>query len=105
MEQNVLIEVIKALSIVTASAIPSLVSYWLGVRLIQRKRLETNLKQAITDLEFLLTVEQFHTREHLETSGKSNRNLIRQAVSLETNLTWSGKFTLSRIKKKLTQLN
>lgn len=105
MDKNVLIELIKALSLVTASAIPSLVSYWLGVRLIQRKKLETNLKIAISDLEFLLAVERLHCREHTENSGKSNRNLIRQAVSIETDLTWSGNFSLSRIKKKLNQLN
>lgn len=105
MEQNVLVELIKAFSIVIASAIPSLVSYWLGVRLINKKKLETNLKDAMNDLEFLLTVESFHCREHLENTGKSNRNIIRQSVSIETNLSWSGKFSLSRIKKKRSTLN
>lgn len=99
--QPVLIELIKAGGNILTALIPSLVSYYLGRKLIQSKQLKQDLKLALNDIKFLLSVEQLHCREHREREGESKRQMIRNSVKTERGLEWSGKFTLSQIIKKL----
>lgn len=102
--ESVLIELIKAGGNILTALIPSLVSYYLGRKLIKSKQLKQDLKLALNDIKFLLSVEKLHCREHQERGGESKRIRIRNSVKAERALEWSGKFTLSQIIKKLKKL-
>lgn len=102
--EPVLIELIKAGGNILTAFIPSLVSYYLGRKLIKSKQLKQDLKLALNDIKFLLSVEQLHCREHQERDGESKRQRIRNSVKAERAQEWSGKFTLSQIIKKLKKL-
>jgi hypothetical protein len=88
--------IIKALGNILTAAVPSVVTYIIGKKLVKNRRLQKRLDIALTDLKFLLMVEQFHCREHTITAGKSNKLTIRNCVKQESDCVWSGKNTLSR---------
>jgi hypothetical protein len=101
---NVLIvALITALGIILTAAVPSLVTYLLGRKVFNQRKLQEKLNIALTDLQYMLMVEELHCREHLSDVGQTKRQTIRNCVKNESNLSWSGKFTLSRINKELTR--
>ncbi|MEH6454772.1 MAG: hypothetical protein V7749_00490 [Cocleimonas sp.] len=94
--------IIKALGNILTAAVPSVVTYIIGKKLVKNRRLQKRLDIALTDLKFLLMVEQFHCREHTITAGKSNKLTIRNCVKQESDCVWSGKNTLSRIERSIS---
>ncbi|GIU40879.1 hypothetical protein TUM3794_19850 [Shewanella colwelliana] len=89
--------IIKAISSIFAAALPSFTAFYLGNRLIKKQKLQRDLKVALNDIQYLLAVEQYHCHEHKLVSDQSKKQMIRDSVAIETSLTWSGKFTPSRI--------
>jgi hypothetical protein len=94
-----LVACIKAFGNILTAAVPSIVTYYIGRKVINERKLQRKLDVALSDIAFLLMVESFHCREHLESQGKSNKRNIRDCVKHETSLKWSGRNTLSRIDK------
>ncbi|EPR7484031.1 hypothetical protein ACU8KO_002656 [Vibrio alginolyticus] len=103
-ETQITIELIKAGGNVLTAAIPSVVSFYLGRKLMNSAKLKEDLKVALSDIRFLLAVEELHCREHKELEGQSKHLTMRKSVKAERQLDWSGKFSLSRITKKLEKL-
>lgn len=103
-DQQVYIELIKAGGSVLATTVPSIVSFYLGRKLINKIKLKEDLKLAMSDILFLLAVEELHCRAHKELNGQSKRLIMRKSVKLEKQLEWSGKFSPSLITKKLEKL-
>ncbi|HFI9381184.1 TPA: hypothetical protein ACGSTL_001339 [Vibrio parahaemolyticus] len=103
-ETQITVELIKAGGSVLTAAIPSVVSFYLGRKLMKSAKLKEDLKVALSDIRFLLAVEELHCREHKELEGQSKHLTMRKSVKAERQLDWSGKFSLSRITKKLEKL-
>lgn len=99
------IAVIKSVGNILTASVPSLVSFILARRLIKTKQVQKDLKVALSDIEYLLGVEEHHCREHNENHGESMRNRIRKSVTDEVGLRWSGKFSKSKIAVKLRGLS
>ena len=94
-----MMELIKALGNILTASVPSIVAYYIGKKVVNERKLQSKLDVALGDIAFLLTVEDFHCREHLVTQGISNKRNIRDCVKQETTLVWSGRNTMSRIDK------
>ncbi len=103
-DPKVLIELIKAGGNILTATIPSVVSFYLGRKLIKSSKLKSDLKVALNDIRFLLAVEDLHCREHSELTNKSKRHTIRSSVRSERLLNWSGKFSLSRAIKYIEKI-
>ncbi|MBO2656042.1 hypothetical protein I6M49_21600 [Shewanella algae] len=89
--------IIKAISSIFAAFVPSFTAFHLGNWLIKKQKIQKDLKVALNDIRYLLAVEQYHCNEHKLLCDQSKKQMIRDSVSAETSLSWSGKFTPSRI--------
>lgn len=104
-DQAIVIELIKAGGNILTAAIPSIVSFYIGKKVMASTELKAKYATAMQDIMFLLELEKKHCREHKETTGSTKRQSMRDAVKNETDLTWSGKFTGSQIVRRLRKLN
>ncbi|MGI2115652.1 hypothetical protein ACRWQL_00540 (plasmid) [Shewanella sp. HL-SH4] len=97
----IVVAMIKAIGNILTAAVPSIVTYWLGKKLLRVSKLQKKLNTALKDIQFLLLVEDHHCKEHLVFQKKSKKFTIRNQVKQETNFDWSGKNTLSSIDRAI----
>ncbi|WP_282109342.1 hypothetical protein [Shewanella algicola] len=106
--QNIVIDnllvmaIIKAVGNILTAAVPSTVTYLIGRKLINQRKLQEKLNLALSDIQYLLLLEKLHCREHQIDVGQSKKQLMRDCVKHETNLSLSGRFTFSRINRELS---
>lgn len=72
---------------------------------ISANKLIAKYKMALTDIDFLLSLEDIHCRNNKEHSGVTYKNKFRKYVSVETGKKWSGNFTKSKISKELDKIS
>jgi hypothetical protein len=94
-------EVIAAVVIggcaVLASTIAAIAAAFIGKRFQNQNLLKADLRQALSDIEFLLAVEKEHGEIHRKNTGGSNVRTVRSQVK-STGLEWSRRFTPGRAK-------
>ncbi len=78
---------------VLATVIGALVALMISRKISKRQKLEEDLKEAVSDIRFLLAVEEAHCERHRETDGESYKNRTRQVVRDDKGLSFSGRFT------------
>lgn len=78
---------------VIATVIGAVVALMISRKISKRQKLEDDLKEAVSDISFLLAVEEAHCERHRETDGESYKNRTRQVVRDDKGLSFSGRFT------------
>ncbi|MBU3664910.1 MAG: hypothetical protein FGM15_03405 [Chthoniobacterales bacterium] len=78
---------------VLATVIGAVIALMISRKISKRQKLEEDLKEAVSDIRFLLAVEQAHCGKHRETDGESYKNRTRQVVRDDKRLSFSGRFT------------
>jgi hypothetical protein len=78
---------------VIATVIGAVVALVISRKISKRQKLEDDLKEAVSDIGFLLAVEGAHCERHRETDGESYKNQTRQLVRDDKGLSFSGRFT------------
>jgi hypothetical protein len=78
---------------VIATVIGAVVALTISRKISKRQKLEEDLKEAVSDIRFLLAVEEAHCERHRETDGESYKNRTRQVVRDDKGLSFSGRFT------------
>ncbi len=94
---EVQVALINAIGIVMAALFPSGAVLFASKIKRSREKLQADLAIALADVQYLLCVEAEHCRLHQENSGVSNHRVVRKTVSAVEGLTFSGRFTKSRI--------
>jgi hypothetical protein len=85
-------------SAVVGTLIAAIAAALIGRKFTNSKKLNAELAIAQRDIIFLLEVERRHCEMHRVGTGRSNKYRVRSQVLRETNLTWSRRFTRSRIR-------
>lgn len=98
MSPEILASIISSGGTVFAALIAALAAALIGKRFLRQEKLKTDLDLAIQDIRYLLNVEQRHCELHKEQRGESNRQRVRDYVSKESDIVWSGRFTPGRVK-------
>lgn len=88
---------ITAVGTILATLIAAVCASVIGKRISDREKLQENLDVAISDIAFLLDVENEHCKIHKEKTSQSSKIRIRQ-IAIDHGLIWSGKFTPGRAK-------
>ena len=78
---------------VIATVIGAVVALTISRKISKRQKLEEDLKEAVSDIRFLLAVEEAHCERHRETDGESYKNRTRQVVRDDKGRSFSGRFT------------
>ncbi|MEZ8028515.1 hypothetical protein [Enterovibrio norvegicus] len=103
--ESVVLTLIKSISTIIATLIPSLIGAIVSYKYVSKKKLAKDLDTAIEDILYLSEVEKVHCAKHIENGSNTNkRNTVRREVRESTNLKWSGKFTPSSIETKKVKL-
>ena len=93
---------LEALGMIVAAVTTSVTLYFVGNKFVKQETLKNDLDLAMEDIEFLLTVERIHCVQCQESTGKSNKNTIRNKA-LSEGKKWSGRFTPGRVDKQRTK--
>lgn len=104
MSEQMLIELIKVVGLIVAAGVPSVAALVINRSRQKKEKLQNELKLALNDIRFLLSVEAEHGRKWQEETGASNLKLVRKTVHATEHLNWSGKNSLHRVVKKLSEL-
>jgi len=96
-DPQVIAAIVIGICTISASIIAALAAAVIGRRFQNQKQLKADLRQALSDIEFLLAVEKQHGELHLEESGQSNIRNVRAKVKNQ-GFEWSQKFTPGRAK-------
>lgn len=88
---------------VLASCIAAAVAALIGRRFLKQEAIKSDLREAISDIAFLLDVEKEHAKIHRQTTGETKVRRVRAKVKT-AGLAWSQRFTPGRAKnlKSLT---
>ncbi|BBM67618.1 hypothetical protein [Vibrio alfacsensis] len=100
MDHNIIVALIKAISLVLAAAVPTLVTYLVSKRYFGKRdyeKLERKYLTSLQDIEYLLEVERLHCRRNAELLDQSYRRNTRKEVECFTDLRWSGKYSQKRV--------
>lgn len=89
--------VITTAGTIFATIVAGICASIIGKRIADRDKLKENLNIAISDIAFLLSVEQEHCGVHKENTNQSSKLKVRQ-IATERGHVWSGKFTPGRAK-------
>ena len=95
MDPQISASVITAIGSIVAASIAAVAAVFVGRVFLSREKLKVQLDAAVEDIAFLLKVEERHCEMHRESSGQSNKNLVRDYVQ-SSGATWSGRFTPGR---------
>lgn len=87
--------IITAVGSIAAATIAAVAAVFVGRVFLAREKLKGQLDAAVEDIAFLLKVEERHCEIHLNSSGQSNKQRVRDHVQSGGN-SWSGKFTPGR---------
>jgi hypothetical protein len=82
---------------IVGSLIAALTASLIGKRFDRQKQLKEDLRQALSDIEFLLAVEKEHGAIHVKGGGQSKIRTVR-AIVKSNGLGWSQRFTPGRAK-------
>lgn len=96
MTPDVQVACISAIGSVLSTSIGAAAAALIGRRIINQDNLKKDLKEAISDIGFLLLVESEHCEENKLHQGRSNRQTVRNLVRARH--PWSGRFTPGRIR-------
>ncbi len=89
--------IIQSAGTVIATVIASVIAVFIGKKIADREQLQENLNLAISDVRYLLAVEEEHCNLHKENTNESNKLRVRQFAT-DRGHQWSGKFTPGRAK-------
>ena len=103
MSDIIVAAIIEGVSNVLMAVIPVVALLLGGRSYLKTKKLREQHKRALSDILFLLKVEQEHAKLHKEATSKTNKRFVRSLAGVEYD--WSGQFTSARIKRKLATLN
>lgn len=104
MSEQMIVELIKIGGLIIAAAVPSLAVLLVNKSRHKNECLKRNLRKALSDLQFMLAVEQEHGRMQKESTGNSSVLVVRKVVHARDHLDWSGAFSAKRIVKKIESL-
>ena len=93
MNPEILAALITGFFTVVATVIGAVIALMISRKISKRQKLEEDLKEAVSDIRFLLAVEEAQCEKHREADGESYKNRIRQAVRDDKGLSFSGRFT------------
>lgn len=97
-------EVVSALihgvAIIIGSVIAAVSAVFISSRFRNRNTFEQNYLSALNDIEFLLAVERAHCDQRKGSLGVSPKNRVRAEVLKQGEVSWSGRFTRSRISEQ-----
>ncbi|MBK5931076.1 hypothetical protein [Halochromatium salexigens] len=82
---------------IVASVIAALAAAIIGKQFRNQELLKSDLKEALSDIEFLLHVEKEHGEIHRENFGQSKIRVVRAKVK-QAGFFWSQRFTPGRAK-------
>jgi len=99
------VAIIKGSFLLCSTLIPSVVIFYLGKRYVDRAKLVNDFIILLEDMRTMISIEELHIREHTESIGESKKNTIRNFASIERGHSLSGKFSKSKIEKKLISMN
>ncbi|ASI21434.1 hypothetical protein E4188_23905 (plasmid) [Aeromonas media] len=102
---SITVALISGFFAVIAVAIPCIFEMRNRKAKIREERQKALLKLAMKDLEFLYSVESRLLETIKDMSGESMKIRIRQEVTVDTGLAWSGQFTPSRIHQRQRQMD
>lgn len=95
--------IIGALGAVLASSIAAAGAGLIGRSIAKRQTLQEKLLIAEQDVAFLLKVEARHCELHRSQEGRTLKVAVRDEVRAQDGLDFSGKFTLSDIRRHLAK--
>lgn len=84
-------------STIAASVVAAIAAALIGKKFQKQKQLSADLKEALSDIEFLLAVEREHGEIHRQNAGQSNIRTVRAKVK-DAGFGWSQRFTPGRAK-------
>lgn len=87
---------LQAVGAIVAAVIAAICATVIGKKFAHREKLKAALSDAVSDIEFLLAVEESHCVEHLENGAASSQKNRIRAKAKQDGLTWSGQFTPGR---------
>lgn len=94
--------ILQSVGTVIASVIAAVCAAIIGAQISGKKRLERKLSETVSDIQFLLAVEEEHCKIHQAEKGHTLKKTVRTAAS-DRGLFWSGKYTPGRAKQFLNQ--
>lgn len=97
MEPAIVSSLIEASGSVLAAVIAALTAGWIGKKWLDQEAIVKKLQLAADDIEFMLALEKLFIEKTRDVPGMPGRNTMRDLVKKDTGLTWSGKFTPSRL--------
>lgn len=100
-EPEVLAAMVLGMFTVFATLIAAISAALIGKRFQNQSQIKSDLRQAISDIEFLLEVERKHCEIHRSVSGDSKAKTVRKEIKA-SGLAWSGRFTPGRAKSLKT---
>ena len=88
---------ITAVGGILAALIAAICATVIGRQIAGRRKLQSALQNAVSDIQFLLAVESAHCDRHKEFTDETFKQRIRQ-VARDQGLEWSGRFTPGRVR-------
>lgn len=101
---NILTSVIESASTILSTVIAAITAALIGKKFSNQDKLKDDLRDAMNDITFLLKVEEEHCTYNKENIGASNKNKVRTISRNSTGLSFTGRFTLSKIQERLREL-
>ncbi|WP_270820078.1 hypothetical protein [Aeromonas sp. Y311-2] len=105
MDVGIITTVISGSFAVLAVVVPSLMERQRRRAKAREQRQMALLKMALKDVQFLHAVEGRLLEMIHDMTGQNMKVRIRQEVTVDTGLVWSGRFTPGRIQQRLSQLD
>lgn len=88
---------IESIGTIFATIVAAIFASIIGKKFRDRDKLKEHLDLAISDIAYLLQVEDEHCTMNKERTSRTSKLVVRQIVS-NRGLKWSGKFTPGRAK-------
>lgn len=96
-----LIETLSPLLLKVALAFTLLLIVMVTIRkYFAAKKIINRYYESIEAVQFLLAVEDIHCQNNKAMFDSSGRNTVRQQVSLEQGIEWTGRFSQAKIRKE-----
>ena len=91
------VALISGMFTVLSALIAAFAAAIIGQTIANRRELQTKLTAAISDIEFLLAVEELHCENNKQHLGESRKLKIRK-LARDRGVEFSGKFTPGRVR-------
>ena len=104
MTNDIIVALINAGGAIIASIIAATVAIFIGKKFENQKKLKEKLYKAVSDIQFLLKVEEIHCADKKDIEDTLGKNTARSVVREEYELEYSGEFSPSRARDILDDI-